>query len=101
MPRPLWSQANTRTVIELQATSRTLLSGDFKALPAPDPLNPILPHSPAAYLQQRRDPTVTVAAIFGGKSDNGSGERILVSTNRGNITLCSLRLADDPAGMTF
>ena len=49
----------------------------------------------------RRDPTIAVTAIFGGKSDNGSGERILVGTNRGNITLRSPRLADDPAGMAF
>ena len=97
----LRSQPDARSIVEPKPPPRPLLFGDFEPLPAPDPLHPITPDLPAADLQQRRDPTIAVAAILGCKRDNRSGQSILVGTNVGVYRCVPARLADDPAGMAF
>jgi hypothetical protein len=101
MPGSLWPEPKARAVVEPQTSPRPLFLGYFEALPAPDALNPVLAHPPAADPQQCGDPAIAVTTILRRKRDNGLGQRILVSTNRGNVALGAPRLADDPAGMSL
>jgi hypothetical protein len=71
------------------------------AFSAPDALNPVLAYPPAADPQQCGDPTIAISTILGSKSDNGLGQRVLVSTSRRDVALGAPRLADDPAGMSL
>jgi len=52
-------------------------------------------------VQQGGDAAVVVATILGGKLDDVLGQIILIGLERGNVSLCSPRLPDDPAGLPF
>jgi len=50
----------------------------------PDTFDPVFAYLPACTLQQRRNPTVAIAAIVAGQLDDGLGQSIFV------FTLCRL-----------
>ena len=97
----LWSQPDAGAVVEPEPASRLLLPGYFQPLTAPDALNPIPAHVPACVGKQRCDPAIAVAAVLGGKGDDRSRQRILVSSDDGGVSLCPAGLADDPAGLAL
>jgi len=78
-----------------------LFSGHFKALTAPDALNPVTADMPTGGPQQSGDPPVAIAPIFGRQGNNRFRQRIFVSASCGDIPLRSPWLADDPAGVAF
>ena len=98
---PFRPQPNARSIVQPQTTPWTLLLRHFKALTAPDALDPVLANLPATGPQQRSYPAVAVAPVLGRQGDNGLGQHILVSPDRRDIALGSPRLADDPASMAF
>src|SRR5215210_3203425 len=78
-----------------------MLLRDLQPFTAPDALHPIPTHAPARDLQQGRDPAIAVAAVLGSKGHDGSGEGILVSSDRGDVALGPARLADNAAGVAL
>jgi hypothetical protein len=70
-------------------------------LTAPDALDPVLAHLNAIFVQQGRDTAVAVPAILGGEVDDVAGQLILVWLERGEVSLRSPRLPDDPVSQPF
>ena len=101
MARTLWPQPNARAVVQPQPASGALFLRDSQALPAPDAAHPVRANVPACISKQGRDPAVAVTAILRSKRNDGAGEAIFVSTNSGDVSLRSPRLADDAAGPAF
>src|SRR3954453_24257848 len=84
---PLRAAPNAGAVVEPQPTAWPMLLGHLEPLTAPAALNPVLAHTPACDLQQSGDPAIAIAPILSGKGHDGSGESILVSPDRGDVTL--------------
>src|SRR3954471_20631220 len=95
------SEPDARAVVEPQPGAWLVFLGNLQPLATPDALHPILAHMPARDLEQGGDPPVAVAAILGSKGHDGSGKRVLVSSDSGNVPLRPSRLADDPAGLAL
>ena len=57
-------QPNARSVIWPQPSSRLLFGGNLQALPPPNALHWIFADTPTRLVQQCRDATVSVAAVF-------------------------------------
>ena len=98
---PFRPQPNAGPIVQPQPTPRSLFLGDFQALPAPDAADTVLANIPPRGLQQGRDPAIAVPTVLRSQGDNGPRQPILVSPNRGDISLCSPWLADDAAGAAF
>ena len=73
-------------------------SGHFEALPAPDPLDPLVVHQPARVLQESRDFAVAIAAILARQLDEVSRERLFVLSAPRRLALCGAVLPERPAG---
>ena len=97
----LWAQPNAGAVIEPQPAPPRLLLRYFQPLATPDALNPVPADLDPALVQQSRHPAVAVAAVLRGKLDDVAGEFVLAGLERGNISLGSPRLPDDPAGLSL
>lgn len=95
------SQPNARAVVQPQPPAWSLFLGNLQALPAPDAADAVLANIPPGFVEQGRDPAIAVPTVLRAKGDDGPRQGILVSPNRGDITLRSARLADDAAGVTF
>ena len=74
---------------------------DFQPLATPDALNPILSHIDPALVEQSRHPAIAVTAILRGKFDDVVGQLIFLGLLRGNVSLRSSLLPDDPAGLSL
>ena len=74
---------------------------DLQPLAAPDALNPVLAHLEPGVVEQGRHPAIAVAAILGGEIDNVLGQLIFIGLARGNVSLRSPWLPDDPAGLSL
>ena len=94
----LRTEADTRSVIQPQATSLWLPLGHFQPLGAPDALHALAVHRPAGHLQQVGDALVAVAAEAGGQSDDRRGEGVLVVSDLWLVALGGAVLAQSPAG---
>ena len=57
-------QPNARSVIWPQPSSRLLFGGNLQALPPPNAVHCIFADTPTRLVQQCRDATVSVAAVF-------------------------------------
>ena len=62
----LWTQPNTRSIIEPQSPSWLLFLWNLQPLATPDTFDSILTHLPTSALQQRGDPTIPVASVLAG-----------------------------------
>src|ERR1700732_3241931 len=69
--RPFWAQPHTRPVVEPQPPSWLLSLWYLQPFTTPDPLHPVLAHSPPRMLEQRRDPAIAITAILAGQGDDG------------------------------
>ena len=94
-------EPNAPSVVEPETGPFGLFLWDFRPLAAPDALDPVLANLNAAVIQQCRHPTVAMAATLRGKIDNVPGQLIFIGSCRGNISLCSPGLPDNPAGGAF
>ena len=72
MVPPARPQSDTRPVIQPQPTSLGLLGGYLQPLASPDAFDTLVVHMPALCSQQRRDPSITVAAILARQTDDRS-----------------------------
>ena len=75
--------------------------GNLQPLAAPDPLHAVRANVPSSIVEQRRDPPIAIAAIFGCQRYDRSGQRVFVCADNRCITLRTTWLADEPAGVTF
>src|ERR1039457_2309206 len=96
---PLRPQPHTGAVVQPQASPRALFLRHSQPLPPPDPLHPVLAHTPARLAQLHGDPPIPVAAVLAGQLQDGPGEAILVVVLRRNIPLRPSPLPQQPAGM--
>jgi len=78
-----------------------VLSGNFEPLTAPDALNPVLANLDPGVVEQGRHPAIAVAAILGRQIDDALGQLIFIGLARGNVSLRSPWLPDDPAGLSL
>ena len=78
-----------------------MLLRDFQPLTAPDALNPVLAHIDPGVVKEGRHSTIAVAAILGREIDNVLGQLIFIGLARGNVSLRSPWLPDDPAGLSL
>jgi len=62
----LWTQPNTRSIMEPQSPSWLLFLWNLQPLATPDTFDSILTHLPTSALQQRGDPTIPVASVLAG-----------------------------------
>ena len=92
---------NTRPIVQPQHTSLRLLMGHTKALPAPDSSDTLVVDVPPIPAEQRCDPAVSVATIFGGSLDDRRGERIFIIEPLSLSPLGRLVLANHLARTTF
>ena len=96
---PLRPKPHTGTVVQPQASARSLFLRHFQTLPPPDPLHPVLAHTPARLAQLHRDPPISIASVLAGQLQDGSGEAILVVVLRRVIALRPSPLPQQPASM--
>jgi hypothetical protein len=73
---PFRLEPDARTVVQPQPCALRLPLRHFQPLPAPDTLNALLVHPPTRVPKQRRDPSVTVAAILPCQSDDVGRVRV-------------------------
>ena len=99
--RMLWPQTQARAVVEPKACPLRLASRNLEPLVAPDPLDALHVHRPAVTLEQSRDPTVAVAPVLEGQSDDGGRQSGLVLDQDGDLALRRTMLPQDTAGETF
>ena len=78
-----------------------MFSRNLQALPSPDALHPIFADHPAGLSQQRRDSSITEAAVLAGEGEDRLREPILVIGLRGLIALRGSRLPHQRAGVPF
>jgi len=71
---------HTRAIIEPQPSSWLLLLWHLQPFATPDAFDSVLAHLPAGSLEQRRDPAIPIAAILGGKGNDGLSQSIFVFT---------------------
>lgn len=95
------SQPDARTVVEPKTASRLVFLGNLQPLAAPDALHAVRANIPSGIVEQRRDPAIAIAAIFGGKRYDRSGQRIFARADNRRVTLRTTWLVDEPAGVTF
>ena len=98
MGRALGPEADTGAVVEQELALLGLRGKHLQPLPPPDPFHPLAVHRPAGLPQQGGDPAVAVAAVPGGKGDDGGGQRRLVLGRARRLALRGAVLAEDPAG---
>ena len=75
--------------------------GNLQPLTAPDTLHAVRANDPSGIVEQRRDPPIAVAAIFGCQRYDRSGQRVFICADNRCITLRTTWLADEPTGVTF
>src|SRR3954470_17429488 len=95
------SEPDAGAVVEPQPGAWPMFLRYFEPFTAPDALYPVPAYAPARDLQQGGDPPVAIAAVLGSKGHDGSGKRVLVSSDSGDVPLRASRLADDPAGLAL
>ena len=69
----LGPQPDAGSVIEPEPPAFGLLWWNLEPLSPPDPLHPLVVHHPSGAMQHRRDPTIAIPAILGGKLDDVGG----------------------------
>jgi len=77
------------------------LVGTFQSFPPPDALHSIFAHVPACLVQQCRNASLAVAAIFTGQSNDRFGQFVFIAALCRLITLRASRLIHQPASMPF
>jgi hypothetical protein len=75
--------------------------GNLQPLAAPDALHAVRANVPSGIGEQRRDPPIAIAAIFGCQRYDRSCQRVFVCTDNRCVTLRTTWLADKPAGVTL
>src|SRR3954465_2803831 len=83
----LGPQPDAGAVVQPQPAAWPMLFRYFEPFTAPDALHPVPAYAPARDLQQGGDPPVAIAAILGSKGHDGSGKRVLVSSDSGDVPL--------------
>ena len=78
-----------------------MFSRNLQAFSSPDALHSIFADLPAGLLEQRRDSSITEAAILAGEGQNRLREPILVVGLRGLIALRGAPLPDQSASAPF
>src|SRR5208283_3710726 len=101
MVRMLGPQTDAGSVIEPEPLPLWLLCRDLQPLPPPDALDALDVHRPAGAPQQRRDPSIAVAAILDGERNDVDGQRRLVIRRPGDLALRRAMLAENAAGETL
>src|SRR3989304_2691002 len=64
MVGPLRPQPHARAVVPPPSPSRLLFLRHFQPFPSPDPLDPVLAHSPSGIPQQHRDPPIAIPSVL-------------------------------------
>src|SRR5664279_486888 len=95
----LWPQPHTRAVVQPQTSPRSLFLRHAQTLPPPDPLHPVLTHTPARFAQLHGDPPIPVASVLAGQLQDGPGEAILAVVLCRDISLRASPLPQQPASM--
>jgi len=94
-------QPDAGTVIEPETAFWLVFPGNFQPLAAPDALHAVRANAPSGIVEQRRDPPIAVAAVFGCQRYDRSCQRVFVCTDNRRVTLRTTRLTDEPVGVTF
>lgn len=98
MVGPLRARTDAGSVIEPEPRPLRLLPRNLQPLPPPDPFEPRHVHNPASVTQQGRDPSVAVANILRGTSDDVRSQRLFIGTHAPTLPLCRSVLAKNAAG---
>ena len=98
MVRPARSETDARAIIEPKPAPLRLLVWNLQRLTPPDALYALVVHVPAFSMKQCRDPSIAVAAILTSQADDRRGQRLLVISIDGLITLRRAGLAKHTAG---
>ena len=92
-------EPHTRSIVEPQAASRLLSLRYLQPLTTPDAFDSILADLPARSLQQRRDPTIPIAAILAGQRNDGLSQSIFIFTLCRTVALRASGLPQQKARM--
>ena len=87
IPRPhvvamLRTKPHARPVMQPQPPALRLFCRHFQALSTPDPHPPPVTHPPSLRLAQGMNPTVSIAAILPGQTNDGTRQQRLVRPGR-------------------
>ena len=93
MVLPTRSEPHARSVSEPKSTPFWLLAWDFQPFAPPDALNTLVVDVPAFRPEQSRDPALAIAAILLGKTNDGLGQSLFISSYGLHMSLCRAGLA--------
>jgi hypothetical protein len=93
--------ADTGTITQPQPATFAVALGDLEAFPAPDPLHPLVAHTPTLHPKQGRDPTVAIAVILRRQPHDSGCQPFLIIRLLRDVTLACSRLAQCPAHLAL
>ena len=97
----LWPEAHTGAVGKPEPSPLGLLGRDLEPLQPPDPLHPLVVHSPPITSQQGTHPAVPITSVPAGQLHQRPREGLLVIGYCYRVPLCSPGLRKRPAGAPF
>ena len=85
IPRPhvaamLRTKPHARPIVQPQPTTPGLFCRHFQALTSPQPHHPPVTHLPSFRLEQGMNPTISIAAILPGQTNDGTSQQRLGRT---------------------
>ncbi len=98
---PARPEADARAVVLPYPPSLWLLVGNLQPLAPPDAFHALVVHDPTFRPQHRRDPSITVAAILTGQTDDRRGQRFLIVRDNKSTPLRRTRLPQKPTSLAL
>ncbi len=101
MVRTFGSQTDARPVVQPEPSFLSLLLRHFKPLTPPDPLDPLMVHTPACVVEQTGDCPVAIAAILARQLDDVCGQLTFIAPALWNLSLLRTVLTKSAASAAF